>query len=286
MSTNKLLLGGFAAAVVGVAFVAATAPAWAGTNAQGGPWGNATPQALHTPVAPGTGSMGQMGAMGQGHGGRWGSSETGAPMQAMQATHLAALPAADPAGLAQNEIDGLLYMREEEKLAHDVYVALSEKWGLTQFTRIAASEQMHTDAVMTLLDRYGIADPASSEAGLYADPTLQALYNDLIARGSVSAVEALNVGGLIEEVDMADLDTRLAANDQADIAAVYANLRSASENHLRAFANGVQALTGTAYTAQTLSADAVSAILSGSNGRGYGAGNGMGTGMGSGPRHP
>ncbi len=286
MSTNKLLLGGFAAAVVGIAFVAATAPAWAGTNAQGGPWGNATPQALHTPMAPGVGAMGQMGAMGQGRGGRWGSTETGAPMQAMQATHLAALPAADPAGLVQNEIDGLLYMREEEKLAHDVYVALSEKWGLTQFARNAASEQMHTDAVKTLLDRYGIADPASSEAGVYTDPTLQALYNDLIARGAVSAVEALNVGGLIEEVDIADLDTRLAANDQADIAAVYANLRSASESHLRAFANGVQALTGTAYTAQTLPADAVAAILSGSNGRGYGAGNGGGAGMGGGPRHP
>lgn len=285
--TNKVLLGGLVAAAVGVAFIAVTTPAWAGSLAQGGPWGNATPQALHTPVAPGTGQAGQMGALGQGRGGRWGATgtaATGGPSSGMQADHLSLLPAADPAGLTQTEIDGLLFMREEEKLAHDVYVTLYEQWGLTQFSRIAASEQMHTDSVKTLLDRYGIADPTSTEVGVFVNPTLQALYDDLVARGAVSAAEALKVGGLVEEVDIQDLDTRLAVNDQADIAAVYANLRSASESHLRAFANGLQAITGSAYQVQVLDAETVATILTGTSGNGFGAGNG--TGLGGGPRRP
>lgn len=279
---NKIFFSGLIAAAVGVAFVALALPVFA----QGGPWNsNGVQQMLHTPVAPGTGTMNPMGGM-MGQGGRWGGMSTGqagVDPAAMQSNHAALLPAADPAGLTQTEIDGLLYMREEEKLAHDVYVTLADQWSLTQFSRIANSEQMHTDSVKTLLDRYGIADIASTEVGVFTNPDLQALYNDLVAQGSVSAAEALKVGGLIEEVDIQDLDTRIAANDQADIAAVYANLRSASEMHLRAFATGYQSTTGTAYTAQVLSADTVATILSGANGHGNG---GHGGGMGGGPRRP
>ena len=65
--------------------------------------------------------------------------------------------------LTSTEADGLRFMREEEKLAHDVYVALYEKWGLRIFNNISNSEQTHTDAVKTLLDRYGVADPAAGK---------------------------------------------------------------------------------------------------------------------------
>ncbi len=275
---TRIFVSGLIAAAIGIAFVAVTLPVFA----QGGPWNNnGVQQMLHTPIAPGTGTMNPMGGM-MGQGGRWGgmgASQGGVDPATMQANHTALLPAADPAGLTQNEIDGLVYMREEEKLAHDVYVTFADQWGLTQFGRIANSEQMHTDAVKNLLDRYGIADPASAEVGVFTNPDLQALYNDLIAKGSSSAAEALKVGGLIEEVDIQDLDARIAVNDQADIAAVYANLRSASEMHLRAFATGYQSATGTAYSAQVLSADAVTTILAGTNGHGNG-------GMGGGPRRP
>lgn len=276
---TKIFVSGLIAAAIGIAFVAVTLPVFA----QGGPWNNnGVQQMLHTPVAPGTGATNPMGGM-MGQGGRWGGMGAGqgsVDSTTMQANHVALLPAADPAGLTQSEIDGLVYMREEEKLAHDVYVTFADKWGLTQFSRIANSEQMHTDSIKTLLDRYGIADPASSEVGVFTNPDLQALYNDLVAKGTVSAAEALKVGGLIEEVDIQDLDARIATNDQADIATVYANLRSASEMHLRAFATGYQSATGTAYSAQVLSADAVATILSGSNGHGNGGG------MGGGPRRP
>ena len=84
------------------------------------------------------------------------------------------------------------------------------------------------------MDRYGLADPAL-DPGQFTDANLQALYNQMIAQGSVSLTEALNVGVLIEQTDIADLQARLAQTDNADIQLVYTNLMNASYNHLAAF---------------------------------------------------
>jgi hypothetical protein len=133
----------------------------------------------------------------------------------------------------------LAYMREEEKLARDVYNELAQKWGTPQFSNIARSEQRHTDAIAALLGRYGVADPAANKAaGTYADPALQKLHDDLVARGSKSLTEALAVGKLIEQTDIADLDKRIARTTQSDVVAVYKNLRTGSEHHLSAFSGG------------------------------------------------
>ncbi|MCL4139766.1 UNVERIFIED_CONTAM: hypothetical protein GTU68_066166 [Idotea baltica] len=130
-------------------------------------------------------------------------------------------------------------MREEEKLALDVYQELYEVWGLAIFDNISAAEQTHTDSVKTLLDRYDIADPAFAQpSGIFQNADLQALYDDLVARGSASVTEALLVGAFIEELDIADLQAR--ASDEPAIALVYSNLERGSRNHLRAFIRQLQ----------------------------------------------
>ncbi len=129
---------------------------------------------------------------------------------------------------------GLAYMREEEKLAGDVYRAMFELWGLTIFDNIASAEDTHTAAVERLLDQYGLADPAEGLApGVFSDPQLQALYDELVANGSRSETDALMVGALIEELDIVDLRAR--ATDDPAISRVYDNLERGSNNHLRAF---------------------------------------------------
>jgi energy-converting hydrogenase Eha subunit E len=101
--------------------------------------------------------------------------------------------------LSTEETAALLYMREEEKLARDVYNALYAIWGQPIFQNIAASEQSHMDAILTLIDRYGLTDPAQAEPGIFTDPNLQVLYDALIARGGQSLSESYYVGGAIEE---------------------------------------------------------------------------------------
>ena len=148
----------------------------------------------------------------------------------------AAVLAAAPVTLSPAESASLQYMREEEKLAHDVYVTLYAKWGLRMFNNISTAEQRHTNAIVTLLNRYGIDDPAAGNAvGVFTNPDLQALYDKLIAQGSASSAEALKAGVLIEQTDIQDLKTHIAETTKADILQVYNNLLRGSQNHLRAF---------------------------------------------------
>lgn len=136
---------------------------------------------------------------------------------------------------ASSTEDLLVYLIEEEKLAHDVYTVLGQTWGGNTFTNILSSESTHQSQVLTLLNTYGIADPRSTEIGVFINPDLQALYDQLIAQGMQSQTEAYKVGVLIEETDIADLSEAMATTNDTVILETLTKLRSASESHLAAF---------------------------------------------------
>lgn len=168
----------------------------------------------------------------------------------------------DAATLAPEEISGLEWMVEEEKLAHDVYVALYELWGQNTFLTISGSEAKHVESVRGLLAAYGLEDPSANlAAGEYADAELQALYETLVAQGSQSLLEALRVGAAIEEIDILDLQERLGQTDEAEIRQVYTNLMNASGNHLRAFVRQIERQSGATYEPQYLSEEAYAEIV-------------------------
>lgn len=170
--------------------------------------------------------------------------------------------ATEPVVLSAEEVHDLTFMREEEKLARDTYLVLNETWKLTVFDHIASSEQSHMDAILNLLKKYNLPDPAASTLiGQFANPELQALYNALIEMGQRSKLEALQVGGIIEETDMEDIQAAIERSQQADIDAVYENLLCGSRNHLRGFAANITAVSGTSYVAQVLPQAEVDAIL-------------------------
>lgn len=192
--------------------------------------------------------------------------------------------------LSEEESAGLIFMREEEKLAHDVYITLYEQWGLPVFQNISQSEQAHTEAVKALLDSYGLEDPVNiDEVGVFTDPVLQELYNQLVLQGNQSLSEALKVGATIEEIDILDLEERLVQTDKTDIQRVYENLLNGSSNHLRAFVSTLKRQTGEVYSPQYMSQEAFDAMIgsgtqgngSGSQGRGVG-GNGNQSSRGNG----
>lgn len=139
--------------------------------------------------------------------------------------------------LTEDEISGILFMREEEKLARDVYLYLYELFPLRPFLNISKSEQAHMDAIKYLIDTYELEDPVGENPpGVFQNEELQELYNELISQGSAGKSEALQVGALIEEVDIIDLQTELEEHAiHEDVVRVYGNLCNASENHLRAF---------------------------------------------------
>lgn len=163
--------------------------------------------------------------------------------------------------LSADEILSLKWMREEEKLAYDVYTTLYNKWNVNIFSNIASSEQTHTNAVLTLLTKYELTDPVGNNAvGVFSDSTLQNLYMQLVAQGSTSVAEGFKVGATIEDLDIFDLNNWSTKVDNQDIKFVYQNLTKGSRNHMRSFYSQIISSGGT-YTAQFISQAELDAII-------------------------
>jgi hypothetical protein len=163
--------------------------------------------------------------------------------------------------LSLAEKAGLTYLREEEKLARDVYFKLYEKYGVRIFNNIYNSEVTHTNAVYQLLRKYELQDPfGNNGVGVFTDQNLQNLYNTLIAKGNQSLLNAYQVGATIEDVDLFDIKEKLAVADNQDIKLVYEMLAKGSRNHMRAFYKNLVNIGGS-YTPQYITQAEFDAII-------------------------
>ncbi|MBT8217865.1 MAG: DUF2202 domain-containing protein [Acidimicrobiia bacterium] len=178
-------------------------------------------------------------------------------------------PTAAAARLSAADAEALTFLREEEKLAHDVYTTFAELWDAPLFSNIVESESSHTTAVQRLLEQYGVPDPAADNPiGVFSDPTLQDLYDELVEQGSASLIAALEVGGYIEEMDI--LDLRAKASDVAGLERLFDNLERGSTSHLKAFVRNLEK-AGEPYQPQLMSADVYETIVAGETDTGGGA---------------
>jgi hypothetical protein len=212
MERSKLLLIG-GAAVVLIVFIAVF------VTSMGGP-------AQSTRPGYGQGQQNGPGlAQGQGYG-------TGGPSENIPAL----LPHTDSAPLTMTESGDILFIREEEQLAHDLYTRWYGMYDIPVFSNIAASETMHVNEVQLLIERYGLQGNRIGNASTgYQNATIQSLYTSLVAQGDASLTGAFEASLAVEERDIADLDHALAGTARADIIQVYSNLRRGSENHKSAF---------------------------------------------------
>lgn len=192
------------------------------------------------------------------------------------------------APLDKTEASHLTFMREEEKLARDVYLTLAKKWPRQPvFNNIATkSEQSHTDSVKSALIQFKLPDPnpgtnnLPSSIGVFTGKEWGSYftekYKNLVAIGSESELAALYVGALIEELDMKDIvvcpkimiekgypdPCGLEYTDERAIKKTYTNLIQGSENHLRSFVGQIEAIEGVGtYKAQYLTQQEVDTIL-------------------------
>ena len=115
-------------------------------------------------------------------------------------------------------------MCSEEKLARDVYITLGTQWDLTQFKKIARSEQRHMNALKRLLIIYKLQYP-------------------------------------IEDLDIKDLNEFLLQTTNPRVIRTYENLVRGSRNHLRAFVSALEERNET-YTPQYISQEEFDEIIS------------------------
>ena len=152
----------------------------------------------------------------------------------------------DTVQLTDEQKDELFFIYQEEKLARDVYITLGDLYAdadTNTFASIQKSEQRHIDAAQGLCETYGIdlSGVNEDEVGNFVLPVLQQYYDDLVAQGSISLLEAYKVGVFIEELDIDDLTHTIEdLGMPADVINTYTNLREGSYNHLEAYQTAIE----------------------------------------------
>ena len=198
----------------------------------------------------------------------------------------AAYAGTDGIVLDYNEQTHLEFMREEEKLARDVYMKLSAMYPKHRiFGKIDDSEQKHTDAVRAMINKYGLDDPNTNDnVGVFTGEDygwyFTEKFNLLVERASLSELDALYVGAFIEELDMMDInqcpqvivETDNGINDvsecgkvytdNSDVNNLYASLLDGSDSHLEGYVRNIEKYIGKGnYQAQVLPQEEVDEIL-------------------------
>ncbi len=190
--------------------------------------------------------------------------------------------------LDTTEASHLTFMREEEKLARDVYLTLAEMYPEQSiFDTIATdSEQTHTDTMRDMLFKYKLPDPNPQTNDLPASigvfygeewgTYFSIKFHELVKKGGENELSALYVGALIEELDMHDITNcpkvmsgagypepcGLAYTDEKGLINSYRSLLDGSGNHLRAFVGQIEAVIGEGnYVSQFLLQEDVDKIL-------------------------
>ncbi len=177
--------------------------------------------------------------------------------------------------LTEDQITTLQAIAEEEKLARDVYrfyfsidPADPE---LAVFGNIYIAEETHLATVQDMLLKWNLYDPTKDEAGEtlpfgeFSNQAVKEVYDWMTANPSdiydeyasifeptvvefdpADETEAmLRVGGLIEEMDIGDLNWAIEGVDGdgetlvASLLKVYEDLQRGSRNHLRAFVHNL-----------------------------------------------
>jgi hypothetical protein len=184
------------------------------------------------------GGMGEGARSGAGHGMH--AATGGGGSDAVERGACSAGLSGESLTLTSSQQATLAAMAEEEKLAHDVYVTLADRYDVAVFDRITAAESRHLAIMRDLLDAYGLDDPtAGRAAGSFATASVQELYDRLVAQGEQSLDAAYAVGRTVETTDIADLEAALAAlpdgGNGSDVGAGYRALLAGSQHHLRAF---------------------------------------------------
>jgi len=152
--------------------------------------------------------------------------------------------------LSQDLKDSITYMYNEEGLAYDVYMHIYKIQAVKQLQNIAVnSETKHIEAVNELAIKYDLnmtqypdTDVPYSIEGLgdgnYSVEDIEELYNMLYDKGIRSERDALEVGCMVEVVDIDDLDEYIELAEESnapDVLEVFNFLISGSYKHYWTF---------------------------------------------------
>lgn len=165
--------------------------------------------------------------------------------------------------LNEDQKYALAYMWHEEKLAYDIYLELNSAHGNVDDTQVlesiaTMSETKHIASVEGLVEAYDInitnvdnnytiayseAELRTMPVGSFAIDAVQNLYDALYAKGENSIEDALEVGCMVEVVDIDDLNHYIdVADDNQALVDSFVFLRQGSYKHYWKFNDALKLL--------------------------------------------
>ncbi len=175
--------------------------------------------------------------------------------------------------LSSSDVDAILFMKEEEKLARDVYITFSENYSNPIFSNISKSEQQHMNEIDILIEKYSLKDPVNNNSiGVFTNNNLSNLYSNLVNKGLENEIEALKIGATIEDLDIKDLNEKINSSNNQDLIQIFESLKKGSYNHLKAFVSNLESKNEN-YSPQYISTEEFNSIIDSSNISGQGNNN-------------
>ena len=151
--------------------------------------------------------------------------------------------------LVQEMKDSLTYMKDEERLASDLYLNLYNYYKnysdleIKQLNNIATNtENDQISIIKSLVKRYDLNSSEPQDVnisrGVYENQVIQDLYDKFYAIGQNSQEEALKVGCMVEVTDINDLDKYISLakeSNATDIETAFKALRDGSYHNYWTF---------------------------------------------------
>jgi len=193
------------------------------------------------------------------------------------------------------EIDFLLKMYEEEKLARDVYVSFYNKYNIEFFKNTSQAQQIQMNQIACLLKHYNLKYKATEREGIFNDLNIQQHYFDFKEQGDISVSDAIKASATIEDLNLFDLGEYMSFTKNPAILAIFKHLSCGAKNHLRNFVNVLKVKNET-YLPKHITEKEYKRIVKKKNekctmnanptnsgqGKGQGKGSGQGKGQGRG----
>lgn len=162
--------------------------------------------------------------------------------------------------LTTDEIEFIYAVREDEKLAHNLYIYFVTQYPTArQLANIGNAEINHITTIERVFTYYEIDFPTLGQPGVFTDENRQAIYTRLTAQGS-TLHEAYQVMAALEEENIVIYSKVASELTNPNLQLIINNLAQSSENHFKVLVNQITAW-GSIYTPTLLEASQYEEIL-------------------------
>jgi len=160
----------------------------------------------------------------------------------------------------------LFKLYQEEKMSYELMGEFYNNWQLEVFNSVKERDEKHVWCMDKVIMKYGYENNNSAAGNLFNDKKIQAFYDEMSVKGSISDLSALEAAAYIKERSIYELRERIVTQSDPYIVKVIFLMEQASQKQFRALVESIK-LSGSDYTPVYLTEDEYNNIVAPVNSR-------------------